>query len=295
MEKEDILSKLKSGIVIVADGAMGTMLQAAGLPTGMAPEAWLLESPDPVRGVHTAYIEAGSNLILSCTFGGTRTRLERPGLADRVADVNRRAVEIAREAAGDKAYVAGDIGPLGELLAPMGRLTYEQAVEIFAEQAAALAEAEVDALYVETMSDLNEVRAAVEGAQRAGSNIPIFATLSFDRHGRTNMGVAPEQAAETLLAMGVSAVGANCGATLEMTEGAVSKMHEAAPDAILIAKPNAGKPHMVGREEVYDASPEDMAEYARKFVALGARVVGGCCGSTPAHIQAIAQAMATIM
>ena len=292
MEKEDILSKLRRGSIIVADGAMGTMLQAAGLPAGMAPEVWLLENPDPVRGVHSAYVEAGSNLILSCTFGGTRTRLERPGLADRVAEVNRRAVEIAREAAGSKAYVAGDIGPLGKLLAPLGKLTYEQAVEIFAEQAAALAETEVDVLYIETMSDLNEAKAAVEGTQQAGSDIPIFATLSFDRHGRTNMGVKPEQAVETLLAMGVAAVGANCGATLEMTEGAVAKIHEVAPDAILIAKPNAGKPRVVGRDVVYDATPEDMAEYARKFVALGARVVGGCCGSTPAHIAAIAAAVA---
>ncbi len=290
MERENILSKLESGI-IVADGAMGTMLQAAGLPIGMAPEAWLLENPDPVRGVHSAYVEAGSTLILSCTFGGTRTRLVRPGLEERVAEVNRRAVEIAREAAGDAAYVAGDIGPLGEFMAPMGKLTYEQAVEIFAEQAAALAEAGVDALYVETMSDLNEARAAVEGAQQTGSDVPIFVTLSFDSHGRTNMGGPPGQAAETVLAMGVAAVGANCGATLEMSEGAVTEMHEVAPDAILIAKPNAGRPHMVGYEEVYDATPEDMAEYALKFVALGARVVGGCCGSTPAHIQAIAQAV----
>jgi 5-methyltetrahydrofolate--homocysteine methyltransferase len=295
MPRENILSRLESGGIIVADGAMGTMLQAAGLPTGMAPEAWLLENPDPVRGVHSAYVEAGSNLILTCTFGGTRTRLARPGLADRVAEVNRRAVEIAREAAGSEAYVAGDIGPLGEFLAPLGKLTYEQAVEIFAEQATALAEAGVDALYAETMSDLNEARAAVEGAQQAGVDVPIFATLSFDSHGRTNMGVRPEQAAETLLAMGVAAVGANCGATLEMTEGAVLKMHEAAPDAILIAKPNAGKPNIVGRETVYDATPEDMAEYAQKFVTLGARVVGGCCGSTPAHIQAVAQAMAGVV
>jgi methionine synthase I (cobalamin-dependent) len=291
---EDILSRLRSGDVLVADGAMGTMLQAAGLPTGFSPEAWLLENPDPVRGVHTAYIEAGSNIILTCTFGGTRKRLTRPGLADRVAEVNRRAVEVAREAAGDRAYVAGDIGPLGELMAPVGKLTYEEAVDNFTEQAAALAKAGVDVLYIETMSDLNEARAAVEGAQQAISGkpgVPIFVTLSFERGGRTNMGTRPEQAAETLLAMGVDAVGANCGATLEMTEGAVAAMHAAVPEAILIAKPNAGKPHMVGREEVYDASPEDMADYARKFVSEGVRLVGGCCGSTPAHIQAIAQAL----
>ena len=288
---EDILSRLKSGRVIVADGAMGTMLQAAGLPIGMSPESWLLENPDPVRDVHRAYVEAGADMILTCTFGGTRTRLKRAGLSERVAEVNRRAVEIAREAAVDESYVAGDIGPLGELLAPMGKTTYEQAVEIFAEQAAALAEAGVDVLYIETMSDLNEVRAAVEGAQRARAGIPIFATLSFDRHGRTNMGVSPEQAAEALLALGLDAFGANCGATLEMTEGAVAKMHQTAPQVPLVVKPNAGKPYTVGRQVVYDATPQDMADYARRFVALGARVVGACCGSAPAHIQAIAQAV----
>ncbi len=291
VKQEDILSRLGSGNIIVADGAMGTMLQTAGLPVGMSPEGWLLENADAVRGVHRAYVEAGADMILTCTFGGTRARLERSGLAERVAEINRRAVEIVREATGDRAYVAGDIGPLGEFLAPLGKITYEQAVEIFAEQAAALAEAGVDVLYIETMSDLNEVRAAVEGAQQAGSGIPTFATLSFDSHGRTNMGVRPEQAAETLLALGVNAFGANCGATLEMTEGAVAKMHETTPQAPLIAKPNAGKPRMVGQEVVYDATPEDMAEYARRFVALGARVVGACCGSTPAHIQAIAQAV----
>jgi methionine synthase I (cobalamin-dependent) len=299
---EDILSRLKSGNVIVADGAMGTMLQAAGLPIGASPEGWLLENPDAVRRVQRAYVEAGSDLILTCTFGGTRTRLERAGLAGRVAEISRRAVEIAREAADGKAYVGGDIGPLGELLAPFGKITYEQAVEIFAEQAVALAEAGVDVLYIETMSDLNEARAAVEGAQQVVSGIPagasaptgrcpITATLSFDRGGRTNMGVRPEQAVEMLLELGVDALGANCGSTLEMTEGAIAKMHETAPQALLIAKPNAGVPRIVDRETVYDATPEDMAEYARRFVTLGARIVGGCCGSTPAHIAAIAQAV----
>ncbi len=288
---KDILTRLQSDSVIVADGAMGTMLQAAGLPPGASPEGWLLDNPDAVRDVHRAYVEAGANMVLTCTFGGTRARLERSGLAERLAEINRRAVEIAREAAGDEVYVAGDIGPLGEFLAPLGKMTYEQAVAIFAEQAAALAQAGVDVLYIETMSDLNEIRAAVEGAQQAGLDIPVFATLSFDSHGRTNMGVRPEQAAEMLVSLGVAAFGANCGATLEMTEGAVAKMHAIAPQALLIAKPNAGKPRLVEQEVVYDAMPEDMAEYARKFVALGARVVGGCCGSTPAHIAAIAAAV----
>jgi 5-methyltetrahydrofolate--homocysteine methyltransferase len=287
---EDIISRLKSGRVIVADGATGTMLLAAGLPAGTPPERWVLENPNPIRDLQRAYVEAGSDLIIACTFGANRTRLEQTGLADQLAEVNQRAVQIAREAAGDRAYVAADIGPTGELLmAPIGKMTYEQALEIFAEQAAVLAQAGVDVLYIETMSDLDEMKAAVTGAQQAAPDIPIFATFSFDHHGRTNMGVKPEQAAETLQALGVAAFGANCGATLEMTEGAVTKMHEAAPQAALIAKPNAGKPHMVDRKTVYDATPEDMAEYAQKFVALEARVVGGCCGSTPEHILAIAE------
>ncbi len=289
---KDFLTRLEHGPVIVADGAMGTMLQAAGLPLGTSPEGWLLENPDPVVGVHRAYIEAGSELILTCTFGGTRTRLERAGLRDRVAEVNRQAAQIARQAAGEQAYVGGDIGPLGEFLKPLGKIAYEEAVDIFAEQAGALAQAGVDVLYIETMSDLNEARAAIEGAQRVSDGIPVTVSLSFDSHGRTNMGVKPEQAVEALLPLGVSAIGANCGATLEMTHEALAKMHEAAPEALLIVKPNAGKPHMVGRQEVYDAAPADMAALALQFVTLGARIVGGCCGSTPAHIQAIAQAVA---
>ena len=173
---------------------------------------------------------------------------------------------------------------------PIGKMTYERALEIFAEQAAVLAQAGVDVLYIETISDLEYINSAVFGVQQAAPDIPIFSTFSFDHHGRTNMGVKPEQAAEALQALGLAAFGANCGATLEMTEGAVAKMHEAAPQAALIAKPNAGKPHMVDRKTVYDATPEDMSEYAKKFVTLGARVVGGCCGSTPEHIRAIAEA-----
>ena len=288
---EDIIARLSSERVIVADGATGTMLQKAGLPAGTPPDRWVLENPDPIRDLQRAYVEAGSSLIIACTFGANRARLERAGLADRLAEVNQRAVQISREAAGGRAYVAADIGPTGELLAPIGKLTYEQALEVFAEQAAVLGQAGVDVLYVETMSDLNEMKAAIAGAQKAAPGIPIFATFSFDHHGRTNMGIKPEQAAEALQTLDVVAFGANCGATLEMTEGAVAKMHEAAPQAALIAKPNAGKPHMVGREAVYDATPEDMAEYAKRFVALGARVVGGCCGSTPEHIHAIAKAI----
>ncbi len=285
----DFLTRLTSGPPIVADGAMGTMLQAAGLSPGKTGEFWVLERPDAVAAVHRAYVEAGADLILTCTFGGTRPRLERSGLANRVAEVNRRAVEIARQAAAGRALVAGDIGPLGELLAPLGKRSYEEAVDLFAEQAVALAEAGVDVLYIETMSSLEEARAAVEGARRAASHLPITLTFSFDTHGRTNMGVRPEQAAKAALEWGVTALGANCGYTLEMTQEALEKMRAVASDAVLIAKPNAGLPRMVEGKPVYDATPEMMADFAVRAVALGARIVGGCCGSTPAHIQAIAQ------
>jgi 5-methyltetrahydrofolate--homocysteine methyltransferase len=260
----------------------------------MPPEGWLLQNPGAVVGVHQAYIEAGSDLLLTCTFGATRSRLERSGLGDRVGEINQRAVEVAREAADDGAFVAGDIGPLGEFLTPLGTLTYEEAVGIFAEQAAALTKAGVDLLYVETMAALDEVNAAIEGALQAGEGTPVTVTLSFDSHGRTNMGVRPEEAAEALLEWGVNALGANCGATLDMTLGAVETMHQVAPGIPLIVKPNAGKPRLVGDEVVYDATPEDMASYARRFVDLGARIVGGCCGSTPEHIAAIARAVRSV-
>ena len=291
MRQAGFLSRLHHGHVIVADGAMGTMLQAAGLPPGASPEGWLLENPEAVGGVHRAYIEAGSDLILTCTFGATRPRLERGGLAHRLGEINRRAVEVARRAAGDRAFVAGDIGPLGEFLAPLGQLSYEEAVDIFAEQASALAEAGVDVLYVETMSALEEARAAIEGALQACSGVVVTATLSFDAHGRTNMGVRPEEAAAALRELDVAALGANCGASLDMTLGAVERMHRVAPEMPLIVKPNAGMPRWVGEEIVYDATPDGLATYAGRFVELGARIVGGCCGSTPQHIAAIAQAV----
>jgi len=291
LNSQTFSAALNSSRIIVADGAMGTMLQEAGLPPGAPPEAWLLDNGEAVRKIHRAYVDAGSNLILTCTFGATRPRLERSGLADRLIDINRRAVEVAREAAGEGVFVAGDIGPMGEFLAPLGDLTYQEAVDIFAEQADALTGAGVDVLYIETMAALAEVQAAVEGALQVADGTPVTATLSFDSHGRTNMGVRPEDAVEVLLALGVDALGANCGATLDMTLGAVEAMHAVSPDTPLIVKPNAGKPRLVEDEVVYDATPEDMADYARRFVALGARVVGGCCGSTPEHIAVIARAV----
>ena len=286
-----ILDRLASGPVLVADGATGTMLQAAGLPTGVPGEAWVLERPEEIKRLHRAYLEAGSQMILTSTFGGTRARLKAAGLQAQVSEINRRAAELARQVAGDDVYVGGDLGPTGEMMEPLGRLTPETAVEMFAEQAGALAAGGVDFIYVETMSDLQEALAAVQGAQQA-CDLPVFCTLSFDTHGRTNMGVAPAQAAQALAALGVSAFGANCGHAPEEVLEILPQMHAAVPDACLIAKPNAGIPHMVKRQVVYDADPARMAELSLRYVELGARIVGTCCGSSPAHIAAIAAALA---
>ena len=285
-----ILDRLASGPVLIADGATGTMLQAAGLPTGLPGEAWVLERPEEIKRLHRAYLEAGSQMILTSTFGGTRARLKAAGLQAQVSEINRRAAELARQVAGDDVYVAGDLGPTGEMMEPLGRLTPETAVEMFAEQAGPLAAGGVDFIYVETMSDLQEALAAVRGAQQA-CDLPVFCTLSFDTHGRTSMGVAPAQAARALAALGVPALGANCGHAPEEVLDFLPQMHEAAPDAYLIAKPNAGIPHMVKRQVVYDADPARMAELSLRYVELGARIVGTCCGSSPAHIAAIAAAL----
>ena len=298
--RADILQRLASGEVLIADGATGTMLVEAGLPTGMPGEAWVLERPEEIMKLHRAYAEAGSQLILTTTFGGTRARLKAAGLDPstgsghrvQVAEINRRAAELARQVAGDALYVGGDIGPTGELMAPLGPLTYEAAVELFAEQAQALAAGGADCIYIETMSDLNEAKAAVEGA-RQGCDLPVFCTFSFDTHGRTSMGVSPAQAAQAMAALGVPATGANCGHAPEEVLDILPQMRQAAPDAYLIAKPNAGVPRMVKRQVVYDATPERMADLARSYVELGACIVGACCGSSPAHIAAIAAAVQT--
>jgi 5-methyltetrahydrofolate--homocysteine methyltransferase len=285
-----ILERLAAGDVLIADGATGTMLQTAGLPTGMPGEAWVLEKPEEIKRLHQAYVDAGSQFILTSTFGGTRARLKAVGLDPQVTEISRRAGELAREVVGDALYVGGDIGPTGEMMPPLGKLTYEVAVEMFAEQAGALADGGADCIYIETMSDLNEARAAVEGATQA-CDLPVFCTLSFDTRGRTSMGVSPAQAAAALAELGVAALGANCGHAPEEVLGILPQMREAAPKAYLIAKPNAGIPHRVKRQFVYDAGPERMADLARQFVQLGAQIVGACCGSSPEHITAMARAV----
>jgi len=281
---------------IIADGAMGTMLQQAGLKPGELPTLWNVEHADRVRAVHGAYLAAGAQILLTNTFSGNRFCLAKHGLASRLEELNIAGAQILRaEVEAQKkqgaALVAGDIGPSGELLAPLGKLLFTEAVDGFADQARALIKGGADVIWIETMAALEEVRAAVEGTRKASADIPIIATLTFDTHGRTMMGVKPEAAAVALGEWGVAAFGGNCGNGPDEMVAVIEKMHAAVPEAILVAKSNAGAPEFVNGATVYRASPETMAQAARQFRAAGARIIGGCCGTMPGHIAAMAKAL----
>jgi methionine synthase I (cobalamin-dependent) len=280
---------------IVTDGAMGTVLFAAGLDQGDPPELWNLKHPQRVAAVHLAYLEAGARVLLTNTFGGNRHRLALHNAQDQAEQVNHAAAKILREVAaenGNSILVAGDIGPSGQVLAPYGELSFQDAKDGFTEQAAALISGAVDLIWIETMSDLEEVRAAVEGTRQVSEQIPIVTTMTFDTHGRTMMGVTPEQAIESLSSFGSVAQGGNCGNGPEEIIEVIEKMHAVDPSATLVAKANAGIPELIEGKPVYRASPETMADYAVRSYQAGARVIGTCCGSTPDHIKAIATALA---
>ncbi len=279
---------------VITDGAMGTVLFAAGLEQGDPPELWNIKHPERVAAVHQAYLEAGSQVILTNTFGGSRLRLALHNAEQQVQAANKSAAEILRVVAdqsGKDIIVAGDIGPTGEVLAPYGEMAFQDAKDAFNEQAAALIAGGVDVIWIETMSDLEEVRAAVEGTREVSGDIPIVTTMTFDTHGRTMMGVTPEQAFETLSGYGAAALGGNCGNGPEEIIEVVTKMRAIDQGTILVAKANAGIPELVQGKAVYRASPETMADYAIQSYQAGARLIGACCGSTPDHISAINQAL----
>jgi len=290
-----IQSLLEESPYVLADGAMGTMLFAAGLSHGDPPELWNLLHPDRVAAVHSAYLESGARILLTNTFGGNRFRLGLHRLESQVCELNQVAAELLREVVGRNGagvLVAGDIGPSGQVLEPYGALTMEEARLGFAEQASALIEGGVDLIWIETMADLKEVQAAVEGARQVSADIPVVTTMTFDTHGRTMMGVTPEKAVAELSNLEPLALGGNCGNGPEEIITVIEKMHAVAPEATLVAKANAGIPELVGGRTVYRATPEDMADYAVRAYRAGARIIGACCGSTPAHLQAIAAALA---
>ncbi|MBN2388473.1 MAG: homocysteine S-methyltransferase family protein [Anaerolineales bacterium] len=286
----NFLEQLDTGRVLVADGATGTNLQKMGLAPGIPPEDLVFDQPDLILKLENAFVEAGSDILLTCTFGGTRLRMKESKYRERVVEVNQRAVELARQAAGARTgvLVAGSIGPTGQLLKPYGPLEPGQAEAAFAEQAQALSEGGVDLLVIETHFAFEEADAAWRGA-RSATDLPIVVSFSYDRGLRTMMGVRPADMLVHYRELGAALVGANCGTSLENMEKIAEEYAAAGPGFPLWIKPNAGMPRLEGERTVFDITPEAMAGFASRFVALGARVVGGCCGSTPEHIAAIAR------
>ena len=283
------VDRLKAGEILIADGATATNYQQMGMAIGVAPEEWIFDQPEKVHGLHRAFIEAGSDIILTNTFGATSLRLRETRYAGRAPDVNHAAVALAREAASTSpgVLVAGSMGPTGMLMEPLGELTPAAAADAYAEQAAALTQGGADLLLLETFFALDEALAAIEGVRRS-SALPLVVSFSFDRGTRTMMGVSPTQVIESIAPLDVAAIGANCGRSLEDMEHVVHEFAALNAGIPLWIKPNAGLPSMVGDIARYDMGPSEMAEFAARFIEAGAQVIGGCCGTSPEHLRAIA-------
>ncbi len=293
--KTTLAELLATGRPIVADGAMGTQLQRAGLEPGAPPELWNVSQPERVGAVHREYIRAGAQIILTNSFGGSPARLALHEIEPRCEELVFAAARLARleaDAAPAKVLVAGSIGPTGQLLEPLGPLALDEATAGYRRQAAALLDGGADVLWIETMSDLREVQVAVEGTRQAGADVPVVVTLSFDTRGRTIMGVSPAEAAVALAALGVVAMGGNCGVGPSELAEAIGHMRGAVPRATLVAKPNAGLPRWEAGAAEYSMSADEFSAAAAGLARSGAAIIGGCCGSTPAHIAALAQALA---
>lgn len=281
---------------LLADGATGTNLFQMGLMTGDSPELWNVDHPDRIAEHLRRFMQAGSDVVLTNTFGGTRYRLKLHHAADRVEELNKAAVDIAKSVAAEfdrPIAIAGSIGPTGEILAPNGPVSIEEAAEAFREQALALKEAGADVLWVETISSKEELEAAYRGISDLG--LPIVSTLSFDTNGRTMMGVSPAELIEIASQHDAhpEACGTNCGVGASEVIAAIAVMtNQKNPNMpVLVAKANCGIPEWVDGEIVYNGTPEIMAEYTRMALDAGARIVGGCCGTSPVHLAAMREAM----
>ena len=289
------LSDLLAGTaVVLADGATGTNYFQIGLTAGEPPEFWNTDHPQHVRSVHENFVTAGADLILTNSFGGTRQRLKLHNAQDRVVELAERAAGIARSVADNserRVVVAGSVGPTGELFEPLGALTHDDAVATFREQIRGLANGGVDVIWIETMSAVDEVRAAATAAVEVG--LPYVATCSFDTAGRTMMGLMPDAlgAVFDTLAVAPTAMGANCGVGAPDMVATIVAMNAAAHPGVLVAKGNCGIPQFRGTEIVYSGTPEMMGRYAVLAADAGARIIGGCCGTTPVHLAAMRRAL----
>jgi 5-methyltetrahydrofolate--homocysteine methyltransferase len=288
--KEPVTTALRRGLLI-ADGAIGTELQRRGLEPGACAEAWNIQHPDQVEEVHRAYVEAGARCVTTNSFRGTRFALAGFGLGDRVTELNRRAAELARAAAGDRAWVLGSIGPFGGFLEPLGDTSREQLHSWFLEQAAALLEGGADGIVLETMAAKEEVEVGIRAARAAGAAL-VAAMMTFERGRegcRTMMGVSAADAARFMVDEGADLVGSNCGTGLSMTDyAAIVTQFRSAAGAPILIRPNAGSPVLVGDRVVYGQPPAAMAAEVVLLADAGANIIGGCCGTTPEHIRAFA-------
>ena len=291
MTKQEFRSLLQSGVVLL-DGATGTNLQKSGMPTGVCPEQWILEHPDVIRQLQRSYVQAGTNILYAPTFTANRIKLAEYGLAERLREMNRALVQLSKEAADGKALVAGDLTMTGQQLYPLGDLQFEQLVQVYKEQAEVLYDAGVDLFVIETMMSLQETRAAVLAVKETCS-LPVMASLTFEPDGRTLFGTDPETAVVVLQSLGADAVGLNCSTGPQEMAEIVEAMYACANVPIL-AKPNAGLPELENGATIYRMTPEAFAAAGKKLAEAGAGILGGCCGTDPSHIRALAQAVADV-
>jgi len=295
MAKMTLKGRMARGILVL-DGAMGTQLIARGAEPGVCNDYLNIESPDIVLDVHRAYFEAGSDAVLTNTFGANRYALTRHGLAERVHEINEAGAQLARQAAGDQKYVLGDIGPSGDFLEPLGGLKPAELGEAFADQVRALVAGGVDGLIIETMTALDELAIAIEAAKAGAGDLPVLSSMAFDKAGndfRTMMGVDVHGALTKMASLGVDAAGFNCGTVsldeyIELATEYTSIAGGLSEDLVIYAEPNAGKPELVDGRAVYRVSPQDFAAAAKRIHEAGVNVLGGCCGTTPEHIDAVA-------
>ncbi len=273
---------------LVSDGATGTNLMRRGLPQGICAENWVLNNPEAIGGLYRDFVQAGADIILTCTFGASKPRLDTSGLLERFTEINQAAVKLAKaEAAASGALVAGSLGPLGQMLKPLGLLDEADAQRAYREQAEVLSAAGVNLLVVETQFDLAEAQAAVRGVKTA-SSLPLIVSFSFDRGTRTMMGVSPAKFAQAMHGQGLAALGINCGKSLEDNLSALRELANAT-DLPIWFKPNAGLPQLDETGlPVYDVTPQMMAGQVPAWAQAGARIMGGCCGTSPDHLKAIA-------